>query len=245
MVFASVSPARAESLRAAFSPADGSLAQLSAGENFLEGGTNHLGLWQLEGRGVSLSPEQAKSFESRAIGTNGQNLAGASITLSLGSGAGNLGGTLSRSTDANGIAHFNDLSLDEAGPKTLTASALVGSASPTNSSSFMVIGQVAALATLEDLPYYRANFRRIVATREWLSRELTRLGFRVLPSRTNFILARPPIFAAKDWLRKLRQRKVLVRWFSAPETRDYLRITIGTPDEAHALVEAAQNILRR
>ena len=28
------------------------------------------------------------------------------------------------------------------------------------------LGQVAALATLADLPYYRANFRRIIATRE-------------------------------------------------------------------------------
>src|SRR5438067_8583093 len=40
------------------------------------------------------------------------------------------------------------------------------------------LGQIAALATLEDLPYYRANFRKIIATRERLSRELTKLGFR-------------------------------------------------------------------
>ena len=42
------------------------------------------------------------------------------------------------------------------------------------------------------LRYYRTNFKKIVATRDWLSRELTKLGFRVFPSRTNFILARPP-----------------------------------------------------
>ncbi|HEX7576914.1 MAG TPA: aminotransferase class I/II-fold pyridoxal phosphate-dependent enzyme, partial [Verrucomicrobiae bacterium] len=38
------------------------------------------------------------------------------------------------------------------------------------------LGQVAAVASLGDLKYYRANFRRIIATREWLSRELTKLG---------------------------------------------------------------------
>ncbi len=105
------------------------------------------------------------------------------------------------------------------------------------------LGQVAAEATLDDLAYYRANFKRITTTRERLSRQLTMLGFRVLPSQTNFILARPPLFPAKDWLQQLRERKVLVRWFSAPEVSSYLRITIGTRREAEALIRAVREIL--
>lgn len=105
------------------------------------------------------------------------------------------------------------------------------------------LGQIAAEATLANLPYYRANFRRIIATRVWLSRELTMLGFRVLPSEANFILVRPPGFSARDWLEKLRSHKILVRWFSQPEVRDYLRITIGTPNEVRALVRATRKIL--
>jgi histidinol-phosphate aminotransferase len=105
------------------------------------------------------------------------------------------------------------------------------------------LGQIAAEATLGDLAYYRANFRKIISTREHLRRELTKLGFRVLPSQTNFILVRPPRFAAKDWLQKLREQKILVRWFNAPEVEDYLRITIGTPAETEALVKAAKSIL--
>ena len=106
------------------------------------------------------------------------------------------------------------------------------------------LGQIAAEATLDDLTYYRSNFEKIIATREQLSRDLTKLGFRVLPSQTNFILTRPPRFPAKDWLQQLRARKILVRWFSAPEVRDYLRITVGTAPEAKALTEAAMLILR-
>jgi len=105
------------------------------------------------------------------------------------------------------------------------------------------LGQIAAEATLDDLKYYRANFKKIIATRETLSRELTKLGFHVLPSQTNFILAKPPIFPAKDWLEKLRGKKILVRWFSAPEVSDYLRISIGTPAETAALVAAVCKIL--
>ena len=125
------------------------------------------------------------------------------------------------------------------------------------------LGQVAAVATLDDLKYYRVNFRKITETREELSRSLTLLGFRVLPSQTNFILVKPPgnvlpasrrklgrlqnsgvSLTAKDWLQKLRERKILVRWFSQPEIKDYLRITIGTPQEARALVQAVKAILQ-
>ena len=106
------------------------------------------------------------------------------------------------------------------------------------------LGQIAALATLDDLPYYRANFACIIATRERLTRELTALGFTVLPSQTNFILARPPRFPARDWLEKLRARKILVRWFKYPAVKDYLRITIGTDAEADALLRASKRILK-
>jgi len=106
------------------------------------------------------------------------------------------------------------------------------------------LGQVAALATLSDLPYYRANFKKIIATRTRLTEELTKLGFNVLPSQTNFILAKPPQFPAEQWLGKLRDRKVLVRWFKYPEVRDYLRITIGSDAEADTLLRAVQSILK-
>ncbi len=101
------------------------------------------------------------------------------------------------------------------------------------------LGQIAALATLSDLPYYRRTFGRVIATRERLSEGLTKLGFAVLPSQTNFLFARPPKFPAEAWLQKLRQRKVLVRWFNYPETKDFLRITIGADAEADALLRAA------
>ena len=106
------------------------------------------------------------------------------------------------------------------------------------------LGQIAAEATLDDLKFYRANFKKIIATRAWLARELTKLGFRVLPSQTNFLLAKTPLFPAQDWLQKLRGQKILVRWFSVPEVSDYLRITIGTPAEAAALVRAVRRLAR-
>ena len=106
------------------------------------------------------------------------------------------------------------------------------------------LAQVAAAATLGSLPYYRKNFRRVIQTRESLAETLTSLGFDVLPSGANFILARPPRFAAEQWLERLRDEKILVRWFKYPEVREYLRITIGSDAEAAALTKAVRKILK-
>jgi hypothetical protein len=92
--------------------------------------------------GAIISPE----VQVQALNSNNQPVSGAAITISLSSGTGTLSGTLLRDTDANGIAHFNDLSVNLAGPKTLTATAGAGSAPPTNSDSFLVLGPVSALA---------------------------------------------------------------------------------------------------
>jgi histidinol-phosphate aminotransferase len=105
------------------------------------------------------------------------------------------------------------------------------------------LGQVAALATLDDLPYYRKNFRRIITVRERVARELTLLGFRVFPSQTNFLLVQPPAFPAKEWLQRLRERKILVRWFNHPEVVNYLRITVGSETEMAAFLRATRRIL--
>jgi histidinol-phosphate aminotransferase len=105
------------------------------------------------------------------------------------------------------------------------------------------LGQVAAIATLDDLPYYRANFAKIISSREKLSSDLIQLGFQVLPSQTNFIFARPQGEDAQRWHQGLRERKILVRWFNQPGIQHYLRITVGTPQECAALLKAVKEIL--
>lgn len=105
------------------------------------------------------------------------------------------------------------------------------------------LGQVAAEATLGDLGYYRANFRKVIATRERLSEALKAEGFDVLPSETNFLLVTPAGPPAREWLERLRARKILVRWFSSPGLDPYLRISIGTDSEADALIRAVRGIL--
>ncbi|MCX8108756.1 MAG: aminotransferase class I/II-fold pyridoxal phosphate-dependent enzyme [Verrucomicrobiae bacterium] len=106
------------------------------------------------------------------------------------------------------------------------------------------LGQIAALATLSDLEYYRENFRKIVQTRERLRSALETMGFRVFPSATNFLFVHPPRLTAREWLERLRERRILVRWFDMPRTRDFLRISVGTDAETDALIRAVQDVLQ-
>jgi histidinol-phosphate aminotransferase len=106
------------------------------------------------------------------------------------------------------------------------------------------LGQVAALATLDDLDYYRRNFQCIIATRTKFSAELVSLGFDVLPSEANFVFVKPPKFPAQQWLQKLRENNILVRWFNYPEVRDYLRITIGAEREMKITLQTIRFLLK-
>ena len=47
-----------------------------------------------------------------------------------------------------------------------------------------------------------------------------------------------------EWRQRLRNRKILMRWFDLPGVSDYLRITVGTEAEAKALVRAAREMVR-
>ena len=106
------------------------------------------------------------------------------------------------------------------------------------------LGQIAAEATLKNLTYYRANLGRIIKLRESTTLQLVKLGFQVLPSQANFILTKPLRFAASTWLKKLREHKILVRWFRDREVRDCLRITIGTEKDMNALLRAVRTTLK-
>ena len=92
--------------------------------------------------------------------------------------------------------------------------------------------------TLGDLDGMRANVARIRATRAALTAGLERLGYGVLPSEANFVLARRPGEDQAPVARALAAGGILVRNFPVPRLADALRITVGTDDEVAALLAA-------
>ena len=110
------------------------------------------------------------------------------------------------------------------------------------------LAQVAAIAALEDREWLSKNIERIKATRTRLITELTQWGWKINPSSTNFILAKPrsktqefSSAAAESAFNFLKDRKILVRRFPHhPLTEKSLRITIGTDAEMDGFLKVAR-----
>ena len=107
------------------------------------------------------------------------------------------------------------------------------------------IAQAVALAALKDLPWMRANVAKVRRTRARVEKELTGLKWNVLPSKSNFLFARPYRYKAKLLFKKLRERNIFVRYFKGPRTGDRIRITIGTDAEMDRFLDAVKSICRR
>jgi histidinol-phosphate aminotransferase len=107
------------------------------------------------------------------------------------------------------------------------------------------IAELAAIAAIEDVDYFEACCQKVIATRESTVVQLQALGFDVLPSKANFIMAKPNGLSAIALFEALREEKILVRYFSKPRIDEYLRITIGTDEDMRLLIDVIKTIQSR
>lgn len=103
---------------------------------------------------------------------------------------------------------------------------------------------VGAVAAIEDDAHFAECCRKVIATRERLTQDLTALGFEVLPSAANFVFARHPAHDAAALAQALRERNIIVRHFRLPRIDQFLRITVGTDDECAALANALRALIQ-
>ena len=103
----------------------------------------------------------------------------------------------------------------------------------------------AGAAAVKDDAWYRQTCAAVVRTREWTKNELARLGFSFPDSRTNFIFASHPDIAAGSLFEALRSQGIYVRHFSGPRIDNYLRITVGKPEEMAKLIRCLEKLVRK
>ncbi|MBQ7549103.1 MAG: histidinol-phosphate transaminase [Clostridia bacterium] len=101
----------------------------------------------------------------------------------------------------------------------------------------------AGIAAVKDNGYYMANCKKIEATREYMSQELKKMGFAMTDSKSNFLFARSDRIGGEQYYLTLKSMGILVRHFSKPEIDDYVRITVGTREQADILLSATEKIL--
>ena len=108
------------------------------------------------------------------------------------------------------------------------------------------LSQVAALAAIEDQPYFESLVGRVVATRDALVADLTqRRNWFTYESQSNFVFTEPVSArgetgpdVARSAYEHLYANKVLVRYFPKHRlTASFLRISIGTDAEMTVLRE--------
>lgn len=101
----------------------------------------------------------------------------------------------------------------------------------------------AAAASLADDEYFKDTCSKIINTRQKTIKALENLGFDVVPSMANFVLATHKSVKAINIFEQLKKQDIFVRYFKIPRIDNYLRITIGTDDEMNKLFYTLKNLL--
>lgn len=100
-----------------------------------------------------------------------------------------------------------------------------------------------AQAAIEDQDYFQATCQKIIQARATVTTKLEKLGFAVLPSQANFVFASHSKYQAADLALKLRENALLVRYFNQPRIDNFLRITVGTPEQNARLIAVLQQLI--
>ncbi|MEE8517841.1 MAG: histidinol-phosphate transaminase [Dehalococcoidia bacterium] len=110
------------------------------------------------------------------------------------------------------------------------------------------VNQAAALAliaSLSDAATLNARARLIIEERGRMFELLAQLpSVAPMPSDANFILCRVPDGRGHDVYESLARRGVFVRYYSRPKLADYLRVSVGTPEQTDKLIAAFTEALR-
>lgn len=113
----------------------------------------------------------------------------------------------------------------------------------TNPYSVNTMSLILAEAAVDDDEYYQTNLNKIREAREYAAEKLKKLGFEVVPSKTNFLLVKYPGIGGRELYEKLKEKAVLVRHFPGERTKEYIRISIGTKEQMDLLVEIISEVI--
>jgi histidinol-phosphate aminotransferase len=105
------------------------------------------------------------------------------------------------------------------------------------------LAQIGALAALDDEEHYQQTLTVTTEGMIWLHREIARLGCRPLPSQANFFLVDIGGSGKKLYERML-TKGVIIRPMHAYGYPNYIRITVGLPEENERLVRAMAEALQ-
>lgn len=114
-----------------------------------------------------------------------------------------------------------------------------------NSYTVNSLAMAAGTAAINDVAYFKETVSKVIKTRERVKSELKDLGFEVLDSQTNFLMAAHPNKDMKEYFEYLKAQKVFIRYFNKPRINKYVRITIGTDEEMDIFLDKTKAFLEK
>lgn len=103
---------------------------------------------------------------------------------------------------------------------------------------------LAGTEAMKDREYFEKTSKLIAKTRDEFSNEMRTLGFTVLPSSSNFVFVSSDKISGEEYFQTLRKYNIIVRFFKTPKISNFVRITIGTPEDMNSLLHATKEILQ-
>jgi histidinol-phosphate aminotransferase len=105
------------------------------------------------------------------------------------------------------------------------------------------IAQAGALAALDDSDHMRRTRQNNAAGLKFFCEALERIGLEFLPSAANFILVR--VGDGQRWFEALQAQGIIVRPMGGYQLGEWIRITIGTPEENTRCLKALEEFRAR
>ena len=106
--------------------------------------------------------------------------------------------------------------------------------------------EAGATAAMQDVAYFEETRQRVMASREKMVNQMHALGFEILPSGANFILAKHPAHDGEWLTAELRKKNIIVRHFKRPvRIAPFMRITIGNEEECEILINELKQIINK
>jgi histidinol-phosphate aminotransferase len=104
--------------------------------------------------------------------------------------------------------------------------------------------EVALMASLEDRPTLMSRVHAIVKERDRMMGLLKDIpGLHPWPSRANFILCRLPEGRGQEIFEGLCRRGIFLRYFGNARLQDYIRVSVGLPDETDTVIAALTDLV--
>lgn len=109
--------------------------------------------------------------------------------------------------------------------------------------SINMAASVAAQESIKDSDYLLGTVHKMIEERGRLFKKLEDLGFlKPIPSHANFILCEMVRGNAKMLQDELEKLGILVRYYNTPLLHNFIRISVGKPEQTDRIISALQNL---